>query len=152
MSRSSSDGGWNRMRISDENLHISAFVLVKPDPDSVLLVRATDAHPLGFRRGMLLLPATILRFGEKPADAAQRAVDTQLSGMEGVSHRFVDFQSFMGSHWDIVTVFEFDPPPTAKINAKPPFADAAFYKLSSLPRASIAEDHLEVIDGLNSPE
>jgi hypothetical protein len=148
----SSEGGWNRMRISPENLHISAFVLVKLDPDSVLLLKAGDAHPLSFRRGKLLLPATILQFGEKPADAAQRAVDAQLSGMEGVGHKFVDFQSFMGSHWDIVTVFEFDPPANSKIVAKPPYVDAAFYKLSSLPRASMAEDHLEVIDGLNSPD
>ena len=148
----SSEGGWSKMRISNENLHISAFVLVKPDPNSVLLLKATDAHPLSFRRGKLMLPATILQFGENPADAAQRAVSAQLSGMEGVGHKFVDFQSFMGSHWDIVTVFEFDPSATAKIVAKSPYADAAFYKLNALPRASMAEDHLEVIDGLSAPE
>lgn len=148
MATSSGAGGWNRMRISDENLHISAFDFIKSDPDSVLLVRATDAHPLAFRRGKLMLPATILRFGEKPSDAAQRAADSEVSGIDGATRKFADLQSFMGGHWDIVIVFEFDVPPGAKPTAKPPFVDAGFYKLSSLPRASIAEDHLEVIDGL----
>jgi ADP-ribose pyrophosphatase YjhB (NUDIX family) len=138
------------MRISDENLHISSFALVKSDADSILLLRATDAHPLSFRRGKLMLPATMLQFGEKPADAAHRAVNAQLTGVEGATHRFADLQSYVGSHWDIVIVFQFDVPAGAKITAKAPFADAAYYKLSSLPRSSIAEDHLEVIDGLSS--
>lgn len=143
--------GWNRMRISDENLHISAFDIVKSGPDSILLVRATDSHPLTFRRGKLMLPATILRYGEKPADAAQRAIDSQLSGIDRVTHKFADLQSFMGSHWDIVIVFQFDLPPGSKVTAKPPYSDAAFYQMSSLPRDAIAEDHLEVIDGLGLP-
>ncbi len=151
MATDAGTGGWSRMRISDENLHISAFDLIKPDADSVLLVKATDAHPLTFRRGKLMLPSTILRFGEKPADAAQRAVDSQLSGAEVATRKFADLQSFMGSHWDIVIVFEFDLPAGARVTAKPPYSEAAFYKMSSLPRMSIAEDHLEVIDGLDLP-
>jgi hypothetical protein len=149
MSRTQTPSG--RVRISDENLHISSFALVRTEPDSILFVKASDSHPLSFRRGKLLLPATMLRFGERPMDAATRAVDTQLSGAGGVTPKFIDLQSYMGSHWDICFVYEFDltgkTPPTAVA----PYADAVSYKSSSLPRPQIAEDHLEVIDGLSRP-
>jgi len=141
-----------RRRITEDNLHISSFNLVKKEPDSVLLVRATDAHPLSFRRGKLLLPATMLEYGEKPAKAAKRALATQLSGAEGLEQKFVELQSYMSSHWDIVLVFEFDAGRAGEITARPPYADAAFYKMNSLPRASMSEDHLEVIDGLKSDD
>jgi hypothetical protein len=140
--------GSGRRRISDESLHISSFVVVKREPGTVLLIKATDAHPLTFRRGELLLPATMLHFGEKPDQAAERALATQLSGAEGLKHKFMDIQSYMGNHWDICFVYEFDAGGAAEIKATPPYADAAFYRLDSLPRGSIAEDHLEVIDGL----
>ncbi len=138
-----------RMRISDENLHVSSFGLVRTEPDSLLFVRASDAHPLSFRRGRLLLPATMLQFGERPMDAADRAVKTQLSGVAGAVPKFVDIQSYMGSHWDICFVYEFDVSGKGRPAALPPYADAVSYKLDSLPRSQIAEDHLEIIDGLS---
>jgi hypothetical protein len=141
-----------RRRISEENLHISSFDLVRKGSDSILLIKATDAHPLSFRRGQLLLPATKVQFGEKPAHAAKRALEAQLSGAEGLEQKFVELQSYMGGHWDIVLVYEFDAGRASEITAKPPFTEAAFYKLRSLPRAAMAEDHLEVIDGLGSPQ
>jgi hypothetical protein len=141
-----------RKRISEENLHISSFDFVRRGTDSILLIKATEAHPLSFRRGKLLLPATMLHFGEKPAHAAKRALDSQLSGAERLEQKFLELQSYMGSHWDIVVVYEFDAGRAGEVTARPPYTDAAFYKLDSLPRASIAEDHLEVIDGLQPPQ
>ena len=49
-----------RTRISEENLHISAFAIVGDGKGSILLLKAGQAHPLSFRRGNLLLPAVIL--------------------------------------------------------------------------------------------
>lgn len=141
-----------RVRISDENLHISSFSFVKKERDTLLLIRATDAHPLAFRRGKLLLPATMLQYGEKPGHAAERAIAAQLSGAEGLRHNFLEIQSYMGSHWDICFVYEFDGKGAREIVARPPYAEAAFHRMGSLPRSSIAEDHLEVIDGLGSSE
>jgi len=122
---------------------------VKREPDEVLLIKATDAHPLSFRRGKLMLPATMLHYGERPSHAAKRALTTELTGMEDLEDKFVDIQSYVGSHWDIVFVFEFKTPEGAEVTAKPPYANAAFYDVASLPKDLIAEDHLEVIEGLN---
>jgi len=141
-----------RVRISDENLHISSFSFVRKEPDTLLLIRATEAHPLAFRRGKLLLPATMLQYGEKPGHAAERAIAAQLSGAEGLRHNFLEIQSYMGSHWDICFVYEFYAKGAREILARPPYAEAAFHRLGSLPRSSIAEDHLEVIDGLGSSD
>jgi hypothetical protein len=146
--RTSKDTG--RRRISDENLHISSFDLVRREPGTLLLIKATESHPLSFRRGKLLLPATMLQYGEKPGNAAKRALTAQLSGAEGLDHKFAAMQSYMGSHWDIVLLYDFDASKAGEITAKPPYAEAKFYKMASLPRASMAEDHLEVIDGLIS--
>ncbi|MGA2665082.1 MAG: hypothetical protein ABSF83_09075, partial [Nitrososphaerales archaeon] len=55
-----------RTRISDDNLHISAFAIVGDGKGSILLVKAGEGHALSFRRGKLLLPATMLQFGEWP--------------------------------------------------------------------------------------
>jgi hypothetical protein len=150
MSSKGTPGRSGRTRISDENLHISSFAIVKRTPDTLLLIKATDAHPLSFRRGKLLLPATMLKFGEKPSRAAERVLATQLSGAEGLKQNFAGMQSYMGSHWDICFVYDFDAKGARDIAAKPPYTDASFYSLGSLPRALVAEDHLEVIDGLGS--
>jgi ADP-ribose pyrophosphatase YjhB (NUDIX family) len=150
MSAAGSTEGSGRRRISDESLHISSFDLVRRDVDSILLIKATDAHPLVFRRGKLMLPATMVQYGEKPAVAAKRALTAQVTGADGLEQKFMELQSYTGSHWDIVIVYEFDARGAGEIKAKAPYADAAFYKLSSLPREAMAEDHLEVIDGLNS--
>jgi hypothetical protein len=137
-----------RRRISEESLHISSFNLVKREPDELLLIKATDAHPLSFRRGKLMLPATMLHYGERPSHAAKRALTAQLTGMEDLEDKFVDLQSYMGSHWDIVFVFEFKTAEGVEVTAKTPYGGAAFYDLASLPKDQIAEDHLEVIEGL----
>ena len=45
MGSNESAPGSGRRRISDENLHISSFDIVRREPDSVLFIRATDAYP-----------------------------------------------------------------------------------------------------------
>jgi hypothetical protein len=150
MSSKGTPGKSGRMRISDENLHISSFAIVRRAPGTLLLIKATEAHPLSFRRGKLLLPATMLQFGEKPSRAAERVLATQLSGAEGLKQNFAEMQSYMGSHWDICFVYDFDAKGVRNIAAKPPYTEATFYSVGSLPRALIAEDHLEVIDGVAS--
>jgi len=137
-----------RTRISEENLHISAFAIVDDGKGSILLVKAGDAHPLSFRRGNLLLPAVILEFGEWPFAAAKRAVTTQLDGAETLEPKFGEIQSYMGSHWDLCFVYNFDGRKAQKITAKPPYEQASYYRLSALPRDLIAPDHLEVIEGM----
>jgi hypothetical protein len=140
-----------RRRISDENLHISAFTIVSDGRGSILLVKAGEGHPVSFRRGQLLLPATFLQFGERPATAAKRALTTQLSGAEALEPRFREIQSYMGSHWDLCLVYDFDGQKATKLSPKAPYVEASYYKLSDLPRGAMAEDHLEVIDGLGPP-
>ena len=136
------------MRISDENLHISAFATIGDGKGSILLLRAGEAHPLSFRRGKLLLPAVMLDFGERPFAAAKRAVMTQLDGAEDLEPTFREIQSFMGSHWDLCFVYDFDGQKTKGLRAKPPFTEATYCALTDLPRSAVASDHLEVIDGL----
>ena len=136
-----------RTRISEENLHISAFAVVGDGKGSILLLKAGQAHPLSFRRGNLLLPAVILEFGEWPFTAAKRAVTAQLDGAERLEPKFREIQSYMGSHWDLCFVYDFDGRKAQKLSARPPYVEASYYRLSALPRDAIAPDHLEVIEG-----
>jgi len=138
------------MRISDENLHISAFAIVGDGRGSILLVKAGDGHPLSFRRGKLLLPATMLQFGEWPYAAAKRAVTGQLLGADSLEPRFREIQSYMGQHWDLCFVYDFDGRKAPGLAPRPPFVEASYHKLSALPRSAMADDHLEVIDGLKA--
>ncbi len=137
------------MRISEENLHISSFAIVGDGKGSILLLKAGERYPLSFRRGMLLLPATMLEFGEWPPTAAKRAMTTQLAGAEGLEPKFREIQSYLGSHWDLCFLYDFDGQKAPNLTAKPPYVDASYYKLTALPRAAMASDHLEVIDGLS---
>lgn len=141
-----------RMRISEENLHISAFAIVGDGKGSILLLKAGQAHPLSFRRGNLLLPAVILEFGEWPFTAAKRAVTSQLEGAEPLEPKFRQIQSYMGSHWDLCFVYDFDGRKAAKLSVKPPYVEASYHRLSALPREAIAPDHLEVIEGMAASE
>ena len=134
-----------------ENLHVSSFVLLKNEAgDSIALLRAGPKHPVQFRRGKLLLPAKILNFGESPKIVAQQVLGEQLNVGNDLKVEFVSMQSYLGAHWDIVFVYE------AKIKesettlvSKGPFVEVNFYKMSTLPRGEIAEDHLEVLDELS---
>ncbi len=139
-----------RRHISDTSLHISCFVLVKRDRDSILLLKAGDHHPLRFKRGKFLLPASMLNFGESPDEAARRVLRDQLKDAEGLQLKFLTIQSYLGAHWDICFTYECDAAGNKELNAKEPFTQVAYYPLSSLPRNEIAADHLEVIDGLQS--
>ena len=58
----------------------------------------------------------------------------------------------MGSHWDLCFVYDTDGSGVTNLSAKAPYAEAAYYRLDALPRDSMAEDHLEVLDGLNSTQ
>ncbi len=136
------------MRISEENLHISAFAIVGDGKGSILLLKAGPTHPLSFRRGNLLLPAVILEFGEWPFAAAKRAVTTQLDGADSLEPKFREIQSYMGSHWDLCLVYDFEGRKAPKLSARPPYVEAAYYRLSALPRDLIAPDHLEVVEGM----
>jgi hypothetical protein len=145
-----------RTRMGGENLHVSSFLMIRNRPgDSIVLLRAGPKHPVQFKRGKLLLPATILNFGDSPRLVAQRLMSEQLDGPENLKVEFASMQSYLGAHWDIVFVF------AAKVDEKEerltlapkePFTEAAFHKLSNLPRDQIAEDHLEVLDQLRKEE
>ena len=141
-----------RKRISDENLHISSFALVGDGKGSILLLKAGEAHPLSFRRGKLLLPSTMLEFGEWPYAAAKRAIASQLEGLEKVEPTFREIQSYLGSHWDLCFVYDFDGRKASKLAARAPFVELAYYRLDALPRSLLAPDHLEVIEGLAPPK
>jgi len=138
-------------RMSNENLHISDFILVRKhgDSDSVLFLKAGEKFPLSFKRGKWLLPAAILDYGESPKQFAKKLLVEQLDNVDYLDPTFLSMQSYLGAHWDIVFVFECHlgegkPAPTAK----EPFIGISFHKLSALPKHEIAEDHLEVLDEL----
>jgi hypothetical protein len=138
-----------RTRMDNENLHVSSFVLLKNSPgDSIVLLKAGPQHPVPFKRGKLLLPATILNFGENPRIVAGRLLGEQVSGAENLKVEFVTMQSYFGAHWDIVFVFETKMEDGRTLTPKPPFKDLGFYKMSDLPTEKIAQDHVEVLDGL----
>jgi ADP-ribose pyrophosphatase YjhB (NUDIX family) len=152
-----------RRKISPDDLHISSFVIVKKrmmgqrteesERQFILLLRAGDRHPLSFRRGKLLLPATILSYGEQPRAAARRVLKEQVGNAESLEDpQFLKLQSYLGAHWDIVILFQawFDGQ-DLQIQPKEPFVQGTFYDINALPRAEIAEDHLEVIDSMLNP-
>ncbi len=141
--------GTRRSRITDSNLHLSAFVLLRGTNDGILLLRAGTGHPLSFRRGKLVLPSSMLNFGEDPKDGAKRVLRDQVEHSEGFQPRFLEIQSYLGSHWDICFIYECDSL-DSKLDPRQPYIESAFYSLSSLPRIEIAADHLEVIDGLRN--
>lgn len=136
--------------MDEENLHISSFVLLKDGEGSVAFLRAGPKHPFPFKRGKLLLPAVILSFGENPRLVSQRVLGEQIAGAENLNATFVTLQSYLGAHWDIVFVYEAKIEDAAKksLSPKEPYTEIKFLKLSSLPKKEIAEDHLEVLDGL----
>jgi hypothetical protein len=146
-------------QISPANLHISSFVVAKKkagsnDEDySILFLRAGDKHPLSFRRGKLLLPSTILNFGEKPRDAARRALASQLTNTDLFEDpQLLTMQSYYGAHWDIVFLYETWMKDGAQgISAKEPYIETSFYPANGLPRSEISEDHLEVLDEMLHP-
>jgi len=152
-----------RKEISPDNLHISSFVVVKRrattqngeegERQPILLVRAGVKHPLSFRRGKLLLPATLLSYGEQPRAAARRVLKEQLGSPDGLGDpEFLKLVSYLGAHWDLVMVFQAwfdggDP----QIQPREPFVQGGFYDVNALPRAEIAQDHLEVMDSVLNP-
>jgi len=150
-----------RREISPESLHISSFVVVrkkmapgsgKEGDTSILLLRAGDRHPLSFRRGKLLLPASILSYGEQPRAAARRIMREQLGSPEGLGDpEFLKLLSYAGAHWDIVVLFQAWFGGEGLIRPKEPFVLGDFYDVNALPRKEMAEDHLEVIDSMLNP-
>lgn len=142
--------------MTPDNLHISSFVVVKKmgetskDEGSILLLRAGDRHPLSFRRGKLLLPATILSYGEQPRTAARRVLKEQVGSPQGLGDpEFLKLLSYLGAHWDIVVLFRaWLGEGGLGIQPKEPFTQGAFYDVKALPRSEIAEDHVEVIDSM----
>ena len=141
-------------QISPSNLHISSFVVAKKKAGasngdySILFLRAGDKHPVSFKRGKLLLPSTILNYGEKPRDAAKRALAVQLGNSDSLQEpQLLAMQSYYGAHWDIVFLYEtWMKDGAQEISAKEPYVEAGFYSVSNLPRSEISEDHLEVLD------
>jgi hypothetical protein len=141
-----------RTRLDEQNLHISAFNLVKKsakESNMVLFVKAGPKFPVSFKRGKLLLPAAIMDFGEKPKDVAKRILSEQLTNVDYLTPTYFSMQSYLGAHWDIVFIFESELDETKPLlAAKEPFVEVSFHNLNSLPRDMIAEDHLEVLDEL----
>jgi hypothetical protein len=147
-----------RREISPSNLHISSFVIVKKKGKtereySILLLRAGEKHPLSFRRGKLVLPSTILDYGEKPREAAKRALGFGVSNFESLQElQFVNMQTYYGAHWDIVFLFEtWVNDEKVNVVAKDPFTSASFYLATKLPRQEISADHLDVLDEMLRP-
>ena len=94
-------------------------------------MKAGSNHPLEFRRGKLVLPASMLGFGEHPSE-----------GAENLEPKFLEMQSHLGAHWDLCLVYE------GKVKSRASFESETFYDKKSLPRKEIAADHLELIDSL----
>lgn len=147
-----------RKKISPDNLHLSSFVIAKRKGNSdkdyaILLLKAGENHPLSFRRGRLILPSTILDYGEKPRDAAKRALEFDVSNSESLQElQFLNMQTYYGAHWDIVFLYEtWLKDESKELVAREPFVSASFYPVKDLPRKEISEDHLEVLDEMLRP-
>jgi ADP-ribose pyrophosphatase YjhB (NUDIX family) len=145
-------------QISRENLHLSSFVVAKKKGPgdgeySILLLRAGDKHPLSFRRGKLVLPALFLDYGEKPRDAARRALSRQLENPDSLEDpQFLGLQTWYTSHWDIVFLLETWVKSASKMPiAKQPYLEAVFYPSNDLPVKEISEDHLDVLKEMLHP-
>lgn len=147
-----------RKQISPSNLHISAFIIAKKKGSgegdySILFLRAGNKHPLSFRRGQLVLPSTMLNYGEKPREAVKRALTQQLENPDSFQDpQFLGMQSYYGAHWDLVFLYGMLMKDGAKdVVAKEPYIEATFYPMNKLPRDEISEDHVEVLDEMMHP-
>jgi hypothetical protein len=153
--------GWTlppRREISPDNLHISSFVIARKSATGeganyILLEKAGEKHPLSFRRGKWLIPATILVYGEKPREGARQVIRNFVADPSKLADpEFYKMQTYLGAHWDIV--FLFNTSCTSKesdVKPKEPFVEAKFFDVRKLPRDEIAADHLEVIDRMLDP-
>jgi ADP-ribose pyrophosphatase YjhB (NUDIX family) len=147
-----------RKQISPSNLHISAFLVAKKKETSegdysILFLRAGDKHSLSFRRGRLVLPSTMLNYGEKPREAVKRILAEQFEHSDSLQDlQFLGMQSYYGAHWDLVFLYGMLMKNGAQdLSAKDPYVDVAFYSVNNLPRSEISEDHLEVLDEMLHP-
>lgn len=144
---SQSEVSTKRKLISPENLHISSFVIVKDPVSKILFLKAGSSHPLEFRKGKLVLPASMLGYGEHPREGAKRILREQLENAENLEPKFLEMQSYLGSHWDLCFVYEVVDK-EGKVKTHAPFESATFYDRNSLPRQEIASDHLELLDNI----
>ena len=89
------------MRISEENLHISAFAIVGDGKGSILLLKAVrrTRSPSGGETSSC--PRSCYVFGEWPFAAAKRAVTTQLDGADSLEPKFREIQSY----WEATGIF-----------------------------------------------
>ena len=135
-----------------ERLHISSFVMAKNHSNQVLFLRASKDYPVSFKRGKLLLPATIVNYGENPRQVAIDLLDKQFSGVTYPKMIFTSMQSYLGAHWDLVVLFQaWFEGEDLQIQPREPFVQGGFYDVRTLPRAEIAGDHMEVIDSMLNP-
>ncbi len=150
--------GGARKKISPDNLHLSSFVVAKKKGNSdkdyfILLLKAGEKHPLSFRRGRLVLPSTILDYGEKPREAAKRAIEFEISNPDSLQDlQFLNIQTYYGAHWDIVFLYEtWLRDANRLVQAREPFVSASFYPANNLPRKDMSEDHLDVLEEMLHP-
>lgn len=139
---------------------ISAFVLVRKG-DSLLLGKIGDPELWAEKWGLALgyperwkdkwqIPASYLRFGEHPDEAAERVVKDQLK-IGKSEMRFLGLQSHAADssvspgnlHWDLCFIYESKT--DGPLESPEWFKELRFFKTNELPKTDMGRGHGDLI-------
>jgi ADP-ribose pyrophosphatase YjhB (NUDIX family) len=120
-----------------EVMHISSFGIVRRG-NAILLMKKLRPER---HAGRWTLPASVINYGEDPAEAMKRIVASNL-GKEPTGLKLIDLQSYGVEHWDLCCVYDvqlLDVGTLSKDVEKVEYFDA-----SNLPR-ELVDGHREVL-------
>jgi len=144
---------------------LGAFLLVRRE-DSILVGKMADpetwvsrflvapAYADGYTKsGKLVLPASHLKFGESPADAARRVLREMLQ-VEEAYYTLIDVQSHLSEshdhpgeqHWDLCFIYD------VRMGGEPGkpswFSELAYTELQSLRAGDFTRGHGDILEEL----
>jgi ADP-ribose pyrophosphatase YjhB (NUDIX family) len=120
-----------------EVLHISSFGIVRRGNAILLLKKLRPER----HAGKWTLPASVINYGEDPAEAMKRIV-VMLLGKEPTGLKLIDLQSYGTEHWDLCCVYDVQLPEVGTLSSD--VEKVEYFDISSLP-PELVEGHLEVL-------
>jgi ADP-ribose pyrophosphatase YjhB (NUDIX family) len=123
-----------------EVLHISSFGIVRRGTVILLTKKLKPER----HAGKWTLPASVINYGEDPAEAMRRIVLSYL-GKEPAGVRLIDLQSYGIDHWDLCCVYEVRLPELGVLSTD--IEKVEYFDVESMP-LELVEGHREVLQTL----
>jgi len=121
-------------------MHLSSFGIVRRG-GSILLMKKLRPER---HAGKWTLPASVINYGEDPAEAMKRIVLSYL-GKEPTGLKLIDLQSYGVEHWDLCCVYDVQLPEVGVLSKD--VEKVEYFAVSTLPQ-ELVEGHREVIQTL----